>query len=127
MNRDQVKYVKERISDIFNVKKREIDSRLQEIPKDLNLDAQEKLDLIKQGKAKRRPWNEIQPYTDFVYAYTYPQDVEIDKIKKANDTFKKRNLSKLETLRNSLMDTLMLGDTDIAYTLLNELENFKIV
>lgn len=125
MNRDQVNYVKTRVDQLFRNKSTEINSRKKEVPQGLNFLS--KMALIRSGKAKIRPFSEIQHYTDFIQAYTYPHDLEIKKIEDENSEFIRKNLKRLEDEKFKIMDQIMLGDVQVALTLLQQFEKFKAV
>lgn len=91
-----------------------------------HLDFDEKIAMIRLGKAKLISWDKIYHYTDFVQAYKYPQDIERDKIEKENIVNSKKYRDKLSRERDAILDELLLGDAEKALKLIQKFEAFKV-
>lgn len=123
MNQQQIKYLKERIEDIYIGKCSDITEKYS--VKETSLQKKDKLAQIRNGKAKLRSDNEIGSYICFD-SFIYEGE---EKLKAAAQKAKEKvnsEVAKLEDVKTRLIDELMLGDAEEAVAKLAKFENYKV-
>lgn len=114
MNQTQVKYVKQRIDDIYNTKRAAIKSKYIWVKKERTLE--EKVALIQSGEFTIQ--SESAPYAK------YAMDIRINFGDESNPNLKQEAeaYEKLRSARTKLLDELILGDSE---AMLSALINFE--
>lgn len=121
MNREQVKYMRERIAVIVKNKILAIEQATK-LPKSC-LTIEEKFKQIKDGTSTLKPMTNFNCYTKLHEAYTYKDDAKLSASYDSAKKSKEKEIAKIHNEEKILIDEIMLGDAEQALIKLREFES----